>query len=136
MSDVFYFIESLRFELVFVLAINIGVPIAEHHAELGLQFFLILAQLQCPALGHKLKILGQPQTEVFHLSIWVLAVERDFFVFVNFSVPQFVHFVFEGSRQWQQPHLAKLFPKRLHNFLYLLLPKWPGWVAELAYIQL
>jgi hypothetical protein len=50
MSDVFYFIESLRFELIFVLAINIGVPIAEHHAELGLQFFLILAQLQCPAI--------------------------------------------------------------------------------------
>ena len=134
--DVFYFIKSLRFELIFVLAINISVPISENHAELRLQLFLVLTQFQRTRIGNKLKILSQPQTNVLHLSIWVLAIEQKIFIFVNSSVAQFVHFMFEGSRQWQQFHLAKLFPKRLHYFLDLFEPKRPSGVAKLAYMLL
>lgn len=42
--DVFYFIKSLGFELVFVLAINVSVPIPEHHTEIRLHLFLVLTQ--------------------------------------------------------------------------------------------
>ncbi len=132
MGDVFDFIEGLGFELILVLAINVSIPVSENHAKFCLQLFLILAQLKGSGARHKLKILRQPQTKVFHFSIRVLAVKSNFFMFVNFSVTQFVHFVFEGSRQRQQLHFAKLLPKRLHNFLNLFLLQWPRWVAELA----